>query len=188
MPLAYVRLSRVGRQDQVMRLPRMTTRRWMIVVAALACTLASCRLAVRLKRYRDEFFAQAANHVEAENYYRRLVSRSGSSFIQKEVPIGESTPLTEGSTAIDTTGERWIALIESDSSQQEQDARDRFKEAQARSRAIADTRDQLTAEHRARELELHRRLADYHAALARKYAAAAARPWLSIVPDPPAPR
>lgn len=165
-----------------MRLPRMTTRRWMIVVAALACTLGSYRAAVRLKRYRDEFLAQATKHVEAEIYYRRLVSQSGSSVLQAQKVVGESMPLDEGSTAIDTTGERWSSLSESDSSQQERHAHDRFKEAQARSRATMDTANKLTAEYRARQLELHRRMVEYHAALARKYAWAAARPWLSVAP------
>ena len=188
MRLAYIRLSRVGRQHQVMRLPRMTTRRWMIVVAALACTLGGYRLASRLKRDRDHFLARAANHVEAENYYRILVSRSGSSVIRKKMVVGESVPDTEGGTAIDTTVERWNSLIESDSSQEERHAHDRFKEAEARSRAIADSRNELTAQYRARQLELYRRLAEYHAALARKYAAAAARPWRSVAPDPPVPK
>jgi hypothetical protein len=171
-----------------MRLPPMTTRRWMVVVAALACALGSYRLAVRLQRDRDHFLARAANHFEAENYYRSLVSRSGSSVITKKMVAGESMPDTTDSTAIDTPGERWNSMIESDSSQEERHARDRFKEAQARSRAIADTRDELTAEYRARQLELHRRLAEYHAALARKYARAAARPWFSVASDPPQPK
>jgi hypothetical protein len=171
-----------------MRLPRMTTRRWMIVVAALAFTLGSYRLAARLKRDRDEFLTQAANHVEAEIYYRRLVSRSGSSVSRKQVTAGESMPNTGSSTAIDTTGERWNSLIEFDSTKQEQHAHERFKEAQARSEAIMDTRNALTADFRARQLELRRRLAEYHAALARKYSAAANRPWFSIAPDPPEPR
>ena len=158
------------------------------MVAALACTLGSYRLAVRLKRYRDEFLVQAANHVEAEIYYRRLVSRSGSSVSQKQVTAGESMPVAESSAAIDTTGERWSSLSERDSSQQERHAHDRFKEAQARSRATMDTANKLTAEYRARQLELPRSLAEYQNALARKYTAAAARPWFSIAPDPPEPR
>ena len=45
-----------------MRLPRMTTRRWMMAVAALSVTLGGFREATRLKRSRDEFLLRAARH------------------------------------------------------------------------------------------------------------------------------
>jgi hypothetical protein len=42
--------------------------------------------------------------------------------------------------------------------------------------------------YRKRQVEYHQRLVEHHVALARKYAMAAARPWLYVSPDPPAPK
>ena len=45
----------------------------------------------------------------------------------------------------------------------------------------------IVADHARRQAEFHQRRATYHAALTRKYEAAADRPWLSVPPDPPQP-
>ena len=72
-----------------MKLPRMTTRRWMIAVAALSVTLGGYREAIRLKRSREEFLLRAARHCAGETYYRRLISSSESSIIHKKIAVRE---------------------------------------------------------------------------------------------------
>ncbi len=138
--------------------------------------------------YRDEFLAQATKHGEAEIYYRRLVSSVPVFGLQAQKVVGESMPLDEGSTAIDTTGERWSSLSESDSSRQERHAHDRFKEAQARSRATMDTAiSSLPSTVRGNWSCIE----GWSSITPRSHAnthAAAARPWLSVAPDPPEPR
>ena len=176
-----------------MRLPRMTTRRWMISVAALAVTLGGHREATRLKRYRDEYLARAASHVAAETYYRRLVSSSESSVLNKrvaaqELAVQESTSLDQRGIALDGTVERWFVLAQGDSTRAEEEAHDRFREAQARADAMVERARMMVANNLKRQLEHYQRQAEYHAALGRKYATAAARPWFAIAPDPPKPK
>jgi hypothetical protein len=89
-----------------MRLPRMTTRRWMIAVAALSLTLGGYREATRLKRVRDEFLARATEHVAAETYYRRLASSSETSDLGRKMEVRkngtqELVSDAEGHTTLD---------------------------------------------------------------------------------------
>ncbi len=175
-----------------MRMPRMTTRRWMIAVAALAITLGSYREASRLKRNRDEFLARAAGHLEVETYYRRLVSSAEASFLHRKLVVRESaapelSTLEERRIALDGTVERWLRLATDDSTQAEEDAHEAFREAQARTGAMAERGQQLVEKNLQRDVEYHRRQADHHATLGRKYATAAAHPWLPVAPDPPRP-
>ena len=50
-----------------MRLPRMTTRRWMILVAVVAFSIAGVQMRRQAKRYRE----QAAFHALREGIFRR---------------------------------------------------------------------------------------------------------------------
>jgi hypothetical protein len=50
-----------------MRLPRMTTRRWMVAVAVVALVLG----AVQLKRRRDDLLSGAQSHAQVEQKWRQ---------------------------------------------------------------------------------------------------------------------
>jgi hypothetical protein len=103
-----------------MRLPRMTTRRWMLAVALVAVSFWGGRAAIRLKRESARRLSWAARHDA----------------------IG---------------GELRLILVK--------------MTARAKPRVLRNLRDQI----------------EHHAEIARKYAAAAYRPWLPIEPDPPEP-
>jgi hypothetical protein len=176
-----------------MRLPRMTTRRWMIAVAALAAILGGYREAIRLRRYRDDFLARAASHVEAEAYHRSLVASSKSSVLRRgpvaqELAAQELTSPGQSGIALDTTVEPWSGLAVEESTRAEEEAHVRFREAQARTHTAAVRAPMIMANLRRRQVEYHQRRAEYHAALGRKYAVAAAYPWLAVAPDPPRPK
>ena len=176
-----------------MRLPRITTRRWMAAAAALAVTLGGYREAIRLERNRAEFLARAQWHIAAETYCGRLASSSEFSVIDKKRTVRtlatqESMPAALSGTVFDTTVARWSALPENPSTQAEEDGHERFREAQARAAAMAVRGRVIMDDYVKQQAALHRRLADYHAALGRKYAAAAIRPWLRVAADPPRPK
>jgi hypothetical protein len=176
-----------------MRLPRMTTRRWMIAVAALSLTLGGYREATRLKRVRDEFLARATEHVAAETYYRRLVSSSetsdlGRKMAVREIATQELVSDAERYITLDNAVERWIGLSEGHSDRTEEDDHHRFREAQSRVAATAARGRMMMDNYLRSQVEYHRRQAAYHAALGRKYAAAADRPWFPVSSDPPPPK
>ena len=175
-------------RGHAMRLPQMTTRRWMIVAAAIALLLGGYREAVRLKRCRAELLAKEAHHLAAETYYRRLISSAQNSVLRDKTAVREIMTSAESSGAINLMGERWTNLLEGAATRVDEDAHERFRKAQARVDAVADMRDRIMSRYRKRQVEYHQRLVEHHAALARKYALAAARPWLSVAPDPPAPK
>jgi hypothetical protein len=62
-------------RDANLRLPRMTIRRWMVVVALLAIVLAGVLEARRLKQRRDAFLARAQRIAAIAAYYRRSVGQ-----------------------------------------------------------------------------------------------------------------
>jgi hypothetical protein len=175
-----------------MRLPRMTTQRWMIAVAALSLTLGGYREATRLKRVRDEFLARATEHVAAETYYRRLASSSETSDLGRKMEVRkngtqELVSDAEGHTTLDNALDRWYGLLEGRSDKKEEDDHHSFREAQSRVVATA-ARGRIIMDNYLRsQAEYHQRRAEYHAALGRKYAAAADRPWLPVSSDPPRP-
>jgi hypothetical protein len=176
-----------------MKLPRMTTRRWMIAVAALSVTFGGYREAIRLKRSREEFLLRAARHCAGETYYRRLISSSESSIIHKkiaarELAAEELMSTAQNETALESPVELWAGPAEGHSTQTEEAGHDRFREAQARAAAMAVRARMIMDDYLQRQVEYHRRQAEYHAALGRKYTAAAARPWLPVAPDPPKPK
>ena len=61
-----------------MRVPRMTTRRWMIAAMTIALALGCYREAIRLKHKRAVCLMQATWHAEAEAYRRRLSLRNAN--------------------------------------------------------------------------------------------------------------
>ena len=171
-----------------MRLPRMTKRRWMIAVAALSVALGGYREATRLKRIRDEYLMRAAWHNAEETDYRRLVWSSAASVSQKTMAARELVSPAPAGPTLDRAIELLVGLPESNSTQADEDGLARFKEAQARVGAMAARREMIMDKHLRRQLDYHQKWAEYHAALGRKYAAAAAHPWLSVAPDPPKPK
>jgi hypothetical protein len=176
-----------------MRLPRMTTRRWMIVVAALSLTLGGYREATRLKRVRDEFLARATEHGAAETYYSRLASSSESSVLARKMAVRdvaaqELVSDAERYTTLDNAEVRWFGLSEGHSDKTEEDDHRRFREAQSRVGATAARGRMIMDNYLRSQVEYHRRQAAYHAALGRKYAAAADRPWFPVSSDPPPPK
>lgn len=63
-----------------MPLPRMTTRRWMIVVATLAVGLSTARAFERLGALRSEYEVRAAIHAWFEEIYAHAEKYDGLSF------------------------------------------------------------------------------------------------------------
>ena len=94
----------------------------------------------------------------------------------------------ERDTTLDKAAERWFGLSESHSDKTEEDDHHRFKEAQSRVVAMAARGRMIMYNNALSQLEYHQRQAEYHAALGRKYAAAAARPWLPVAADSPKPK
>jgi hypothetical protein len=165
-----------------MRLPRMTTRRWMVAAMIIALALGSYREATRLKQRRDVCLMRATWHAEAEAYHRRL-STTPPTRADLEVEADQDpTPSAELDKAIEP-----VFDLSSERSDQAE-GHERFREAQARQYALADTRRQLVDDYRRKQLKYHASQADYHAGLARKYKNAASRPWLTVEPDPPPPK
>jgi hypothetical protein len=161
----------------------MTTRRWMLVVVAVALAFGGYREMMRLKRQRDRYFARATWHAGAEAYYLRLTANLAA---RKGWSDQEAEPPPETSTEVDQVIERWFGLPSGKPEPSDQD--DRFAEAQARVQSTAVRRRKILADYQRKETESHRKLAEYHAGLRRKYMAAASRPWLTVEPDPPPPR
>src|SRR3954469_22669754 len=61
-------------ERRAMRLPRMTTRRWMATIAAISVAFGGYFEVVRLKRLRGQFLRISRDHTVAEGFYRRLGS------------------------------------------------------------------------------------------------------------------
>jgi hypothetical protein len=168
-----------------MRLPRMTTRRWMAVVAALAFVLGALLEANRLRRKRDVLLARAGWHGAAETQFRALV-RSAASRPVRSTNAAQVLELAPETSADPVSPiDRWARLTKWDPARAE--TVERLREARAIDDAMADKASKIVADHARRQAVYHQKRATYHAALRRKYEAAAARPWLSVPPDPPTP-
>jgi hypothetical protein len=168
-----------------MLLPRMTTRRWMIAVAVVALSFVARRYGIGLKHERARRLAQAKWHAKAEADYRRQITRSTARGALPERADQGPTGVPGTSAVLDSVIEREFGLPAARSIPVNGD--DRFRAAQARSSALEASRRKLIDELGRKQTVYGRKLADYHAGLARKYLAAAARPWLSVAPDPPVP-
>jgi hypothetical protein len=168
-----------------MLVPRMTTRRWMLAVAAVALSFGGWRYGVRLKHERDSRLARTTWHAREEARYRRLLAGATTRAARPEEADPATMPPRETSAELDSVIEREFGLPAE--RRIEIDGHDRFKEAQARAYARAAIRRKLLDDSHQRRLESLQRQADYHVELVRKYWAAAFRPWLSVDPDPPEP-
>ena len=164
-----------------MRLPRMTTRRWMIVAAAIALALGGHRL----KQRRAACLMRATWHAGAEAYHRRLSVKPSTRTDLRVEADQEATTSPAPSAELDRVIEQEFGLPPERSNRPEGD--DRFREAQARHYALADKMRKLVDGFRGKQSKYHAKQADYHASLARKYERAARYPWLSVAPDPPEP-
>lgn len=151
-----------------------TVRRMMFAIAALAVILGGSIEAIRLKRTHDEFRKIAAEHARRETDYRQ----AGKSYAQMAQMV-ESFLHDEKSLLERLEGHH--------SKSPGQGLRSgAFEELQSKLRnkyRSNATNGTMEREEAARSAEL----AEYHATLKRKYLRAAARPWLSVEPDPPPP-
>ena len=154
----------------IVRLPRVhfTVRRLMAVVAALAVVLGVSVESIRLSRQRDRYLKLASENGQSETFYRTL-ERSQLSLAE----INESS--AEFHRKIRRPA---IPFVYPD------DAHIPEKDLSSARIARKETDDARRARAQAK---LHHDTAEYHAGLKQKYQAAAARPWLSIGPDPPPP-
>jgi hypothetical protein len=160
----------------------MTTRRWMIVAAAIAMALGGYRESNRLKQWRDAYLMRATWHAEAETYHRRLSRRPRTRTDRRVEADQEPAPGAELDKAIE-----FVEFGLSPERSNRSEAHDRFREAQARQYALARKIRKLADEYDINMLMYCAKQTDYHAALAKKYRDAASRPWLAVEPDPPKP-
>jgi hypothetical protein len=173
-------------------MPQMTTRRWLIAIAALAAGLGCAREAIRLKRQREENLGRAAWHAEGESYYRRMIASADPAALQKirearELAAQETMAGAQKDNAFDTTLALWFGSPPKNGFRAVENDDDRQREARARDAALAVKSQRIIDEYYRGRVLRCRRLADYHAALARKYEHLAAHPWLTVVADPPRP-
>jgi hypothetical protein len=171
-----------------MRLPRMTTRRWMIVAAAIAIALGGIREAGRMKQKRDTRFMQAEWHAEAEAYHRRLSVRPPTRTDRRIEAGQEPAPIVGVAEVIEQAFGLPPERSKRAEGHEQSEGHDRFRDAEARQYALSDKRNKLEEAYRQKQSKYHAEQAEYHAALARKYRDAASRPWLEIEPDPPVPK
>jgi hypothetical protein len=151
-----------------MRLPRMTIWRWMIAVAVVALSVGGYRQVIRLRRERDSRLATARWHAGVEGDYRRLIAKISGRPPRPRRAIQEPISPELMRAELDRAIRRQFDLLPPPSEVAHAlKARAYFSPSQ---------------------LSRHRRWADYHAELARKYTWAARHPWLPIEPDPLAPQ
>jgi hypothetical protein len=154
----------------------------MVAVAVFAVALGSYLEGKRLKQKHDEHLTIARRHAAAAEAYRRpLATRI------IEARLDDSTPntCTSDGFEIRETIAQWFDKPGDRTVRTELD--ERFQQAQSRVVATADIRERIIAANLRKQAEYNQRQAVYHATLARKYAAAASRPWLAVAPDPPKP-
>jgi tetratricopeptide (TPR) repeat protein len=155
---------------------RFTVRRIMAVVAVLALVLGVSVEAIRLKRQRDKFRSLAAQYGQLEARSRRLEQRS-----IETAQIGDSG----GELAKKLNEIMSQSVSPRRGGQDAREMRRRRAEFTEQLKHTEQLKD-VAAKVRA-QAAMHHKRAEYHAALRRKYSAAAARPWRSIEPDGPPP-
>jgi hypothetical protein len=165
-----------------MRLPHMTTRRWMVAVAAIAVAIGGYREARRLMRERDRRIAIANRHADAGAYYRGLIGT-----LARRMSLGQRTgpqpPAVNGELSMVIEHEFGLRLNQPPESSVDH----RFQQAQERSYGFTAIRQQVLDDYNRRHSQGHAKQARYHARLERKYRRAARYPWLPVEPDPPEP-
>ena len=140
----------------------------MAVVAALAVVLGVSVEAIRLNRQRDRYLKLASENGQTELRYRTLE--------RGQLALAE---IDESSAELSSRVRRpVIPFVYPDDAH--------IPEKNLGWARIA--REKRADAKRARaQAKLHHETAEFHAGLKQKYLAAAARPWLSIGPDPPPP-
>jgi hypothetical protein len=167
----------------------MTTRRWMVVVAALAAALGGYLEVARLIERRAEFRQRAKVHAGLEAYYHK--QKPNAAYVAHRKKMLESEQdLAEFEADQEAEFRRLIERMFGRSTESlapfEEDLR--FREAQARARMLRVRSIAMALDYLLKRTEFHQRQAQYHAVLTAKYEAAASRPWLSVAPDPPPPK
>jgi tetratricopeptide (TPR) repeat protein len=147
-----------------MRRPKVTVRRMMFVIAALALVLGGSIEGIRLKRKRDEYLKIAATHAQFEAGNRQMQLSS--------VEMVQST---------ESFSEQMKALQRSFPGRSP-----RFAEMEKIQSKFAEDQKAIATRER-QEAAKYASLAEYHGALKGKYLRAGARPWISVEPDPPPP-
>jgi hypothetical protein len=160
----------------------MTTRRWMVAIAAMALAFGGYRVAKQRRRC----LMRATWHAEAAAYHRRSLARVATDAARRARADQVATPLPVTSAEPDEVIEPGFGLPSGRLFRSE--GNDRFMEAQARRYALAASRRKILDDYDRRQSAYHARQANYHASLAQKYLDAARYPWLPVEPDPPEPR
>jgi hypothetical protein len=141
-----------------MRVPRMTTRRWMIFVVVVGLLMGVIVGGVRLRHHRPDVAIRAIHHamrkIECERLKVNAEQMVMFKSLRKKILGSERSPGSPDSPALDKA------------------AMDKPKAAKL---------------HWPDEVTRMERAIAYHAAMQRKYEDAAQRPWLPVAPDPPAP-
>jgi hypothetical protein len=143
-----------------MRLPRMTTRRWMIAVAAAGVMLSQIAH-VRLKQRQRAFLALTTAHAQKVVAIRERkvdldhAARDIASFLDERRTV-QLTIVGLGATGL--PGPSSLEIVKAELSRQQRES------------------DRLA------------RSIDYYISLKRKYERAAIYPWLPVEPDPPEPK
>ncbi len=177
--------------------PQMTTRRWMVAVAALAVALG----VHEVKKKRDSYLAEALRHSARCAEYRAeaisLAAYEGRYRKPEPTERVEAARFALGGQARGALDEEGAGpgdsiahlFVLSIGSMIRPDRADRSERARRATEAVmADRRRQVMVDSFRKRAEFARRHAEYHAALGRKFAAAASRPWFPVPPDPPEPR
>jgi tetratricopeptide (TPR) repeat protein len=197
-----------------MRLPRLriSVKRLMIAIAALAIVLGCSIEGIRLKRRRDAFLQKAAEHglfeemsrVDQESALAMAETadegRSRLEKIQQDYPTRDPAIARMSRSGNADLDRLWMemeadrrlaeSLEKSPPKSWNADLNRRMIEADRRwaewLEKSLERRAVEASEQRAKAAKLAETVA-YHAMLERKYSRAASRPWLSVEPDPPPP-
>jgi tetratricopeptide (TPR) repeat protein len=153
-----------------MRLPRVrfTVRRMMALVAVTALVLGVSLEAVRMRRARSNFLKLASENGQSE-VLDRIQEQNHLAWAQTRESSLELSRAMRGPVI------PFVYPHDADS----QELNDGWEEVV---RQRSDEAKKMRA-----KAKVHHDTAEYHAALKQKYLAAAARPWLSVEPDPPPP-
>ncbi len=197
-----------------MRMPRLriSVKRLMIAIAALAIVLGCSIEGIRLKRRRDAFLQKAAEHglyeeMSREDQKSALAmavtadeNRSRLEKIQQDYPTRDPVIARMSRSGNADLDKLWMemeadrrlaeSLEKSPPKSWNADLSRRMMEADRRwaewLEKSLERRRVEAAEQRAKAAKLAETVA-YHAMLERRYVRAASRPWLSVEPDPPPP-
>lgn len=157
-----------------MRLPRLRIWTLMIAVAAVGLAAGGFKQTVLYQRLRVEYQREVADHSQ-----KGLVSEMHALM----ATCGQQQA-RDGLAEVERQAERAAAVAKT-----EREGADRREFWAYIDGKLAEHRDYWTsyARHCDRQRAGHEAHAAYHAAMARKYQAAARQPWWSLPPDPAAP-